>query len=103
MADRYMVFVPGSPNPPQGPFSLEELRAALAASKLPPEARVSTVGNTTWVPITEVVPPAVVVPEPSTTEPLAAVDALAPPPPVGSMATAAPVQPQNVVASPKAE
>jgi hypothetical protein len=58
MGDRYLLFIPGSTSPPKGPFSLDELRGGIAAKDVPPDARVSRVGDTTWVAISEVVPQA---------------------------------------------
>lgn len=56
MADQYMVFVPGSASPPQGPLTLAELQSAVQAEQIPGNAKISRVGDTSWKPIHEVVP-----------------------------------------------
>jgi hypothetical protein len=52
---QYMVFVPGSPAPPTGPFNLEQLRTALNAKQIAETAMVSTLGGGPWQPIRVVV------------------------------------------------
>lgn len=56
MADQFMVFVPGSSSPPQGPVELDELTRRFHGSEIPPGAKVARVGDTTWLPIEQVVP-----------------------------------------------
>jgi hypothetical protein len=55
LSDQYMIFVPGSTSPPQGPLSLTELQSAIRAKKFPGGAKVSRVGDTSWKSIHEVV------------------------------------------------
>ncbi len=56
MADQYMVFVPGSSSPPRGPIELDDLTRRFHGGELPAGAKVARVGDTTWLPIEQVVP-----------------------------------------------
>lgn len=61
MADAlYMVFVPGSTDPPKGPWPLDEIAKRHRAGELNDAAKLCRVGEETWTPITSVLPPPVV-------------------------------------------
>lgn len=55
MSDKYMVFVPGSSTPPEGPFDVPELEARVRAGSIPDDAKASVVGANDWVPISTLV------------------------------------------------
>lgn len=55
MTDRYMVFVPGSTEPPKGPLDEHEIRLAVAAGSIPQNARASKIGGASWIAIMELV------------------------------------------------
>lgn len=57
MPDQFLVFVPGSPTPPSGPFSLAQLQAKVWGRQIPNDAQVARVGDSVWVPVHQVAPP----------------------------------------------
>ncbi len=55
MTDRYFLSVPGSDDPPKGPYTPDEIERELLAGSAPNTALVCKVGGTTWSPVATVV------------------------------------------------
>ncbi|GMV17125.1 MAG: hypothetical protein AMXMBFR56_53490 [Polyangiaceae bacterium] len=48
---KFMLFIPGSTSPPEGPLGEEELQARARSGSLPDDAMISAVGGEKWVPL----------------------------------------------------
>lgn len=55
MSDKFMVFVPGSTKPPEGPLDLAELESRIRSGAVANEAMVCLVGSDKWVPLAQVI------------------------------------------------
>lgn len=53
----YWISTPGSTKPPSGPLSLDQLIAGVGTGSIPKSATACIVGETSWVPVTSLLPP----------------------------------------------
>lgn len=55
MDHRYMLFIPGSTSPPEGPLDEQELQSRARTGSLPDDAMISVIGGQQWVPLSTLI------------------------------------------------